>query len=104
MARWHNPYGRCAICGSELDEGEGPIYTVYHESCLPPCELCGHDIRADLCGACTVQSAENGQRGIKGRALINPSASFGPLGALNDQAAHELRPCGRKPGEHAVIV
>jgi hypothetical protein len=51
MARWQNPYGRCAICGSELDEGAGPIYTVYHEHCLPHCEVCGREIRADLCAA-----------------------------------------------------
>jgi hypothetical protein len=51
MPRWQNPYNRCPICGRELDEGEQPIYAVYHESCLPWCELCGKEIRADLCTA-----------------------------------------------------
>ena len=37
MARWQNPFGRCAIYGCELEEGEVPIHTVYHENYLPPC-------------------------------------------------------------------
>jgi hypothetical protein len=42
---------RCAICSEELDNGVQPIFQAFHERCLPSCELCGKEIRADLCDA-----------------------------------------------------
>ena len=41
----------CTICDEELDDGVQPIFQAFHVSCLPPCELCGKEIRADLCAA-----------------------------------------------------
>ena len=50
MARWRNPYGSCPVCDEVLDNCQ-PLFANYHEHCLPPCELCHQDIRADLCAA-----------------------------------------------------
>jgi hypothetical protein len=70
QARWLNPYGSCPICAGDLDEGEGPIYTVYHEHCLPRCELCRKEIRADLCAAVYRAIGGNGRRSISSPARM----------------------------------
>jgi hypothetical protein len=55
----------CALCDEELDDGVQPIFRTFHESCLPPCELCGRKFALINAMPPIARKVANGGRGTR---------------------------------------